>query len=817
MLGRRGPAQASFTTPELKELGELADADVIVDPGRPRARPRQRGRAARRARRRAQHGGSAGVLRRAPSGKRRSARPSLLRIPGRDPRRWTVEAVEVVRNTLVADERGQRPRRSDRRARDHPVRASSCVASATAACRFRASPFDEERGTMLNRAGRVLDESGKPVPGVYCTGWIKRGPSGIIGTNKKDADGDRRRSLLEDRGRGDAAAAAGGGRCRTVDALLAERGVDVVAYGGWEAIDADRAGARRAAGPPPREARELGRAPGGRGRSSASCATAGRLGRMAETSTRRTSSGGAETRKAIGNFPISGEPIPIEVARWLAQIKAASARVNAELGLLDVALAERIAGAADRVAAGRVRRPVPARRLPDRLGHLVEHERERGDRGARRRRHPSERPREHGPVVERRLPVRRAPGGPRRARRTISCRRCVGSRDSLGAKAAEFDDVVKSGRTHLMDAVPVTLGQEFAGYEAQVRQGVERVEGDARPCRADSARRHGHRHRAEHPSASSPPVSAARLADESGLADQPACRPLRGNGRAGRPRRGVGSRQDGRRLADEDRERPPPMGSGPRAGLAEIFLPELQKGSSIMPGKVNPVIPEVVTQVAAQVIGNDAAITVGGLQGHFELNVFVPLMARNLLESINLLAAAARVLAEKCVDGIEANRERCRAVRGADALGRNRAQPVHRLRPRQRDRQGGGRRRAGRSERWRARRASPGRPRQRARLPRDGARRSRLAGRFPPHPLFGPLPGVSTGSAPRWGQTPSSMRRSWLSSGSLVDTLRACSERLRCLPEGDGHGRGGGSVDSAVSSAENAFRFGHRFRRAPAR
>jgi fumarate hydratase, class II len=101
------------------------------------------------------------------------------------------------------------------------------------------------------------------------------------------------------------------------------------------------------------------------------------------------------------------------------------------------------------------------------------------------------------------------------------------------------------------------------------------------------------------------------------------------------------------------------MGSGPRAGLAEIFLPELQKGSSIMPGKVNPVIPEVVTQVAAQVIGNDAAIAIGGMQGHFELNVFVPLMARNLLDSIELMASAARLFAEKCIDGIEANREQC--------------------------------------------------------------------------------------------------------------------------------------------------------------
>ncbi len=130
------------------------------------------------------------------------------------------------------------------------------------------------------------------------------------------------------------------------------------------------------------------------------------------------------------------------------------------------------------------------------------------------------------------------------------------------------------------------------------------------------------------------------------------------------------------------------MGSGPRAGLAELFLPELQKGSSIMPGKVNPVIPEVVTQVAAQVIGNDGAITIGAMQGHFELNVFVPLIARNLTHSIRLLAAAARVFADTCIDGIEANRERCEQYCGAHALGSDCAEPLHRLRPRCRDRQG---------------------------------------------------------------------------------------------------------------------------------
>ena len=162
------------------------------------------------------------------------------------------------------------------------------------------------------------------------------------------------------------------------------------------------------------------------------------------------------------------------------------------------------------------------------------------------------------------------------------------------------------------------------------------------------------------------------------------------------------------------------MGSGPRAGLAEIFLPELQKGSSIMPGKVNPVIPEVVTQVAAQVIGNDAAIAIGGMQGHFELNVFVPLIARNLLDSIKLLASASRLLAEKCVDGIEANRENCERYAELTLSAGDGAQPVHRLRQGGRDRQGGGRLRP-LAARGRPRGGRRGRRARRgARLPQDG-------------------------------------------------------------------------------------------------
>jgi fumarate hydratase class II len=230
--------------------------------------------------------------------------------------------------------------------------------------------------------------------------------------------------------------------------------------------------------------------------------------------------------------------------------------------------------------------------------------------------------------------------------------------ESLAAKASEFDDVIKSGRTHLMDAVPVTLGQEFGGYAAQVRQGSDRVTAalgrlgqiplggtavgtglNTHPDFAERVRR--------------------RLSEETGLTISAPADPFEAQAARDALVEASGALKTVAvsltKIANDLRL----MGSGPRAGLAEIFLPELQKGSSIMPGKVNPVIPEVVTQVAAQVIGNDAAITAGGMQGHFELNVFVPLLARNLLDSVKLLAAASRLLAEKCVDGIEANRETC--------------------------------------------------------------------------------------------------------------------------------------------------------------
>jgi fumarate hydratase class II len=366
---------------------------------------------------------------------------------------------------------------------------------------------------------------------------------------------------------------------------------------------------------------------------------------------------GAETRKAVENFPVSGEPIPAAVARWLGRIKAAAARVNAELDLLDADKAERIAAAGDRVADGELDDQFPidvfqtgsgtssnmnANEVIAALAGDDVHANDDVNMGQSSNDvFPSA---VHlaalGEITSELLP----------ALEQLAA--------SLETKAREFDDVVKSGRTHWMDAVPVTLGQEFGGYAAQVQQGVERVR-DALPRlgriplggTATGTGLNTHPEFAER--------VRARLQEDTGLEISAPADPFESQAARDGLVEASGALKTVAvsltKIANDIRF----MGSGPRAGLAEIALPELQKGSSIMPGKVNPVIPEVVTQVAAQVIGNDAAITVGGMQGHFELNVFVPLLARNLLDSIRLLASASRLFAEKCVDGIEANRETC--------------------------------------------------------------------------------------------------------------------------------------------------------------
>ena len=366
---------------------------------------------------------------------------------------------------------------------------------------------------------------------------------------------------------------------------------------------------------------------------------------------------GGETDKAVRNFPVSGEPIPAPVAHWLGRIKAAAARVNADLGVLDADLAARIAAAGDRIAAGEFDDQFPIDVFQTGSGtssnmNANEVIASLAGEGV----HPND----HVNMGQSSNDV--FPSAVHLAALDRTVNELVPALEqlavSLEAKAREFDDVVKSGRTHLMDAVPVTLGQEFAGYAAQVRQGIARV--------TDTLPRLGQiplGGTAVGTGLNTHPEFAARvralLHADTGLSISPPADAFESQAARDGLVEASGALKviavSLTKIANDLRL----MGSGPRAGLAEIFLPELQKGSSIMPGKVNPVIPEVVTQVAAQVIGNDAAITVGGMQGHFELNVFVPLMARNLLQSIGLLASAASLLAARCVDGIEANREQC--------------------------------------------------------------------------------------------------------------------------------------------------------------
>jgi fumarate hydratase class II len=227
---------------------------------------------------------------------------------------------------------------------------------------------------------------------------------------------------------------------------------------------------------------------------------------------------------------------------------------------------------------------------------------------------------------------------------------------ALESKAEEFKDLVKAGRTHLMDAVPVTLGQEFAGYATQIRLGADRVRSTL--GRVGQIPLGG---TATGTGLNTHPEFAAKvrekLSADTGLDISEPADPFEAQGNRDALVELSGQLKTVAVSLLKIANDLALMGSGPRAGLAEIVLPELQKGSSIMPGKVNPVVPEVVIQVADQVIGNDTTITLAGSQGQFELNVRVPLIARNLLDSIKLLAAAVRTLDEKCVSGIEPNKE----------------------------------------------------------------------------------------------------------------------------------------------------------------
>ena len=365
---------------------------------------------------------------------------------------------------------------------------------------------------------------------------------------------------------------------------------------------------------------------------------------------------GSETEKAVENFPVSGHPVPTPVIRALGRLKAAAARANADLGKLDSELAERIAAAGDAIAAGEHDEQFPVDVFQTGSGtssnmNANEVIANLAGEGVHRNDHVNMGQSSNdvfpsavhiaalGEVNDDLLPAM----------------------DALAAvfdkRANEFDDIVKTGRTHLMDAVPVTLGQEFAGYAAQISLGADRVRatlervgqlplgGTATGTGLNTHPEFAEKVRALISEDMGIEVSAPRDRFEA-QANRDSLVELSGALKVV----AVSLIKIANDLAL--------MGSGPRAGLSELRLPELQKGSSIMPGKVNPVIPEVVIQVGDQVIGNDAAITAAGTQGQFELNVRVPLIARNLLDQIKLLAAACRLLDEKCVAGLEANRER---------------------------------------------------------------------------------------------------------------------------------------------------------------
>jgi len=373
---------------------------------------------------------------------------------------------------------------------------------------------------------------------------------------------------------------------------------------------------------------------------------------------------GAETAKAVENFPISGETVPVSVIHWLARLKGAAAAVNGELGLLSKRSAARIEKAAKEIAAGKHDGQFPIDVFQTGSGTSTNmNANEVIGRLAGEGVHPND----HVNMGQSSNDV--FPSAVHLAALDVAQNELLPAlkqlERSFARKSKSFQNVVKAGRTHLMDAVPVTLGQEFAGYAAQMALGQQRVQaalvhvgqiplgGTATGNGLNTHPRFAEKVRARLKRESGLKQIAAPLDPFEAQANRDALVELSGALKVV----AVSLTKIAGDLAL--------MGSGPRAGIGELFLPELQKGSSIMPGKVNPVIPEVVLQVSAQVIGNDTAITVGGLQGQFELNVRIPLIARNLLQSLRLLSAASRAFAEKCVDGIQVNRAGADASAGA--------------------------------------------------------------------------------------------------------------------------------------------------------
>ena len=367
----------------------------------------------------------------------------------------------------------------------------------------------------------------------------------------------------------------------------------------------------------------------------------------------------AQTQRAVNNVPVSGRPLESAQIRALGLLKAACATVNKASGALPADKADAIVAAATEIAENRHDEQFPIDVFQTGSGTSSNMNTNEVIASLAKRAGVEVHPNDdvnHGQSSNDTFPTATHVAATESAvRELIPALKVL--KESLSKKSGEFAEVVKPGRTHLMDAVPVTLGQEFSGYAHQIAAGIERVE--ATLPRLGELAIGG---TAAGTGINTPADFGAKVTEElKRLTGLDELKEARNHFEAQAARDGLVEYSAAMRgvavslykIANDIRL----MGSGPLTGLGELRLPELQPGSSIMPGKVNPVLCETATQVAAQVIGNDSAVAFSGTQGQFELNVFIPVMARNVLESARLLANTARLVAENMVDGLEANAE----------------------------------------------------------------------------------------------------------------------------------------------------------------
>ena len=372
---------------------------------------------------------------------------------------------------------------------------------------------------------------------------------------------------------------------------------------------------------------------------------------------------GAQTARAVENFPVSGRTLPREFIRAMGLVKLAAAQTNAELGFLKKNTARAIARAAQEVVDGKLddhfvvdvfqtgsgtstnmnTNEVIANRAAEMLrGKTSVHPNDHVNMGQ-----------SSNDVIPTAMHVSSLEAIEKDLIPSLEY-----LRDALSKKAKEFDHIVKIGRTHLMDATPIRLGQEFSGYASMVDHGISRLKGvrnDLSELAIGGT--------AVGTGINTHKSFGKKVATRISEATRVKFREAKNHFEAQASKDAVVQTSGAlktvsvslMKIANDIRW----LGSGPRCGFGEILLPAIQPGSSIMPGKVNPVIGESVTQVAAQVIGNDAAITIGGQAGNFELNVMMPMMADNLLQSIRLLSRVSTVFVDKCISGIEADEERC--------------------------------------------------------------------------------------------------------------------------------------------------------------